>query len=283
MNKLKVNGTQKFMGIDIPIVEGGFGKNCRVVSAKTIAEIHKSRLSDINASINRLVNKNRIKQGVDYINILSETVPLRDFAKKLGLMSSNRTKDAFILSERGYSKLIKAMDDDKSWDVMDQFVDEYFSMRQVINSNEQLKANYLLAIYNGGQDAVIASKKLTEIEVEEAKKPLVAEIEEQKPKVEYHDDVLNKDGLITTTVIAKDLGFKSAAKLNKIMNMNKIIFKNKSGTWCPYADYEWLISDGYADYQSYIEKHSSPCLKWTEKGRKWIIENYNNWVMKLVS
>ena len=103
------------------------------------------------------------------------------------------------------------------------------------------------------------------------------------PKVEYHDDVLNKEGLITTTVIAKDLGFKSATKLNKIMNMNKIIFKNQSGTWCPYADYEWLISDGYADYQSYTQEHSSPCLKWTEKGRKWIIDNYNNWVMKLVS
>lgn len=26
MNEIKINGTQKFMGIDIPIVEGGFGK-----------------------------------------------------------------------------------------------------------------------------------------------------------------------------------------------------------------------------------------------------------------
>ena len=103
------------------------------------------------------------------------------------------------------------------------------------------------------------------------------------PKADYHDEVLKKDGLITTTVVAKDLGFKSAAKLNQIMFLNNIIFKNKSGTWCPYADYEWLISDGYADYQSYENEHSKPCLKWTEKGRKWIIENYNNWVMKLVS
>ena len=103
------------------------------------------------------------------------------------------------------------------------------------------------------------------------------------PKADYHDEVLKKDGLITTTVVAKDLGFKSAAKLNQIMFLNNIIFKNKSGTWCPYADYEWLITDGYADYQSYENEHSSPCLKWTEKGRKWIIENYNNWVMKLVS
>ena len=103
------------------------------------------------------------------------------------------------------------------------------------------------------------------------------------PKADYHDEVLKKDGLITTTVVAKDLGFKSAAKLNQIMFLNNIIFKNKSGTWCPYAEYEWLITDGYADYQSYENEHSKPCLKWTEKGRKWIVENYNNWVMKLVS
>jgi phage antirepressor YoqD-like protein len=111
---------------------------------------------------------------------------------------------------------------------------------------------------------------------------LKLKIEEQRQKVEYHDTVLNKDGLITTTVVAKDLGFKSAAKLNQIMNLNGIIFKNKSGTWCPYAEYEWLITDGYADYQSYEAEKAKPCLKWTEKGRKWIVDNYNGWVMKLV-
>lgn len=111
---------------------------------------------------------------------------------------------------------------------------------------------------------------------------LKLKIEEQRQKVEYHDTVLNKDGLITTTVVAKDLGFKSAAKLNQIINLNGIIFKNKSGTWCPYAEYEWLITSGYADYKSYEAEKAKPCLKWTEKGRKWIVDNYNSWVMKLV-
>ena len=103
------------------------------------------------------------------------------------------------------------------------------------------------------------------------------------PKADYHDEVLKKDGLITTTVVAKDLGFKSAAKLNQIMFLNNIIFKNKSGTWCPYAEYEWLIEDNYADYESYTNEHSKPLLKWTEKGRKEIVENYNQWVMNLAS
>lgn len=61
------------------------------------------------------------------------------------------------------------------------------------------------------------------------------------------------------------------------MFLNKVIYKNKSGTWCPYADFEWLIKDGYCDYKSYEQEHANPCLKWTEKGRKWIVENYRIW------
>ena len=103
------------------------------------------------------------------------------------------------------------------------------------------------------------------------------EITELKPKAEYHDNVLNSKELIATTVIAKDLGLNSASKLNKIMSANRIIFKNKSGTWCPYAKYEWLITERYADYKSYEDERTKPCLKWTEKGRKWIIENFDKW------
>lgn len=117
MNNISVTGTQNFMGIDIPVVEGGFGKDCRVITAKAVSDIHNTRLSDINASIKRLIKKKRIKEGVDYINLLSETTPLRDLAKELEMLSSNRVKNAFILSERGYFKLIKAMDTDKAWEI----------------------------------------------------------------------------------------------------------------------------------------------------------------------
>lgn len=137
---------------------------------------------------------------------------------------------------------------------------------------------YKLQLFSKDPNEVaMAHKKLVEL----ATTPLIEQIEEQRPKVEYHDDVLNKDGLITTTVIAKDLGLRSAAKLNNIMHLAGIIFKNKSGTWCPYADYEWLIKENYADYQSYRDENSKPCLKWTEKGRKWIIGHYDDWVREL--
>lgn len=141
---------------------------------------------------------------------------------------------------------------------------------------EKLKAQSMKKLPSTYKEALI--QLLEEVEknekLEEERKTLL-------PKAEYHDDVLNKQGLITTTVIAKDLGLKSATKLNQIMNINHIVFKNKSGIWCSYAEYEWLTTDKYADYQSYNDENATLCLKWTERGRKWIMENYNQWAANL--
>lgn len=107
------------------------------------------------------------------------------------------------------------MDDDKSWDVMEQFVDEYFTMRQIISSNEQLKANCLLAIYNGGQDAVIASKKLTEIEIEEATAPLI----------EKNDSLNNENDLLAQ----KNLDWTDRPLINSLVRAYATSISNNYG------------------------------------------------------
>ena len=107
----------------------------------------------------------------------------------------------------------------------------------------------------------------------EEKLALECKIAEQQPKVDYHDAVLNKSGLMTTTAIAKDLGFKSAKQLNDLLKRDKRIYK-KSDTYYLQADYEYLITEGYCDYKSYKNENSSLSLQWTEKGRKWLKERY---------
>lgn len=94
-------------------------------------------------------------------------------------------------------------------------------------------------------------------------------IEGMKPKVEYHDKVLNVDKLVTTTDIAKDLGMTARELHNKLHDM-KIIFKT-GNHWTFYAKYQTRIPL-YADYQ--IGEHGQ-ILKWTERGRKWIIKLLN--------
>lgn len=106
---------------------------------------------------------------------------------------------------------------------------------------------------------------------QEKRKALEQKVEEDKPKIEYHDCVLNKSGLMATSIIAKDLGM-SAQKLNKILNDKKIIYKDSTKVWKVYSNYEWLMTEGYADYVSYTEEGAKPTLKWTEKGRQWIMK-----------
>ena len=106
----------------------------------------------------------------------------------------------------------------------------------------------------------------------EEKLALECKIAEQQPKVEYHDAVLNKNGLMTTA-IAKDLGFKSAKQLNDLLKRDRVIYK-KADTYYLYANYEYLITEGYCDYKSYKNENSSLSLQWTEKGRKWILDRY---------
>ena len=57
MNELKNNGTQIFMGIEIPIIEGGFGENQKVILAKTISQIHGQPLKKINQLINENIDE----------------------------------------------------------------------------------------------------------------------------------------------------------------------------------------------------------------------------------
>lgn len=161
-NLLDIQGTQNFMGKEIPVVLGGFGEDKKVILAKTVAELHDMKIGNVNQRIND--NISRFKEGVDIIDLNTSDV-FKEFISIHNLKPSNRTKNVYLLSERGYAKLIKIMDNDLAWEIHDQLIDEYFTMREIIKSDERLKAKLLLEIYNGGQQGVLASKQLTEIEV----------------------------------------------------------------------------------------------------------------------
>jgi phage antirepressor YoqD-like protein len=131
------------------------------------------------------------------------------------------------------------MDDDKSWDVMDKFIDEYFAMRQVIDSNDQLKAKLLLSIYNGGQEGIIASKELTKIEVKTATAPLLQKIEEDKPYTEFAKHVTESSDTVDVGEFAKI-----------VKNEHIIIGRNRLFEWLRKNKY--LMSNN-TPYQKYIE------------------------------
>ena len=208
MKELMVRGKQEFMGIEIPIIEGGFGKGQKVILAKDVAEIHKMKSFKVNELINS--NIEEFEVGVDILD-LKTNESFAILAKDNGIYTQNAlnsSKNIYLLSEQGYMLLVGFMKTDKAKEIRKQLRREYFAMREIINSNEQLKANLLLSIYNGGQEGVLASKQLTEMEVKEATTPLLAKIEEDKPLVDFATKRIDTRGTISITEATKTFELK---------------------------------------------------------------------------
>ncbi|MCC0731302.1 ORF6C domain-containing protein [Clostridioides sp. ZZV14-6048] len=131
MNELKIKGKQKFMNLEIPVIEGGFGEDKKCMTDKTISEIHNQPNRKIRERIKD--NIKRFKDDIDYIDI--KRVLETDTLIELGYSKQSITQadNIFLLSERGYSKLIKIMDTDLAWEIHDKIMDEYFTMKKKLN------------------------------------------------------------------------------------------------------------------------------------------------------
>lgn len=217
MNQIKVLGKQEFMGKEIPVVLGGFGENQKVVTDKMVAEIHSTTPREIRKLINR--NISRFKEDVDFIDLKKrgDDITTLGYSKQ----SITQAENIFILSERGYAKIIKIMDTDLAWEIHDKLIDEYFIMREVIQSEPTLREKLLLKLFsNDPMEVASAHKQLVAIET----KPLVETIEKQKPLVEMCLKRRSSEGLVTLDDIRDTFGLK----------------KGQVGTW--------LRMNGYVHY-----------------------------------
>lgn len=134
MNDLKVIGKEHIGKIEFTGIEGGFGKNKKAMLVKDIAIIHNRPIKKVNELINR--NRKRFRDGIDVIDLLNNKkfeVLLKDL--EITQNSINRSSNIYLLSERGYAKLLKILEDDKAWDIYDELVDNYFNMRKTIKNN----------------------------------------------------------------------------------------------------------------------------------------------------
>ena len=159
-----------------------------IVKGNIIKDIFESQQAEVdllNNDIQDLINNNidEFEIGIDLLDLCDKN--FKTDAVGLGFITSNRQKNCYLLSEQGYMLLVGFMRTEKAKEIRKQLRREYFAMREIVNSIEQQKANLLLSIYSGGQEAVVASKQLVELE----KKPLLDKIEEDEPKVTFADTV----------------------------------------------------------------------------------------------
>lgn len=146
-NLLKINGITEVKGMKFHDIEGGFGEGKKAMLVKDIASIHERDLKDINRNINN--NAKRFTGGIDILDLKNGGFdsPLEDlgFSKR----DISISKNIYLLSERGYSKLLKILEDDVAWEQYEKLVDGYFNMRNHIKDEpKKLSALEQLQLQN---------------------------------------------------------------------------------------------------------------------------------------
>ena len=132
-------------------------------------------------------------------------------------------------------------------------------------------------------------QRIKELECENDQNKQVIEIQSERiikdaPKVEYYDNTLAAENLLTTRQIANELG-KSANELHKKLQEMGIIFR-QSNQWLMHKPYSMWKLHGTRTH-TYFDSHSNttiakPYLVWSQRGRRFILALYkNNFNVKL--
>lgn len=131
-------------GMRFHSIEGGFGEGKKSMLAKEIAIIHGKDVGRINEAINR--NRKRFTNGVDIIDLKNTEFAIDLCDSGIYTRNSiNASSNIYLLSERGYAKLLKILEDDFAWEQYDKLVDGYFNMRaKAPKLSKELQAIFLL-------------------------------------------------------------------------------------------------------------------------------------------
>ena len=212
------------------------------ISSREVAEMIGIRHSDLLEKIDR-INEN-LQNG----NFRSDKYWLS------GTYTAGTGKKyrEYQVTKRGCELIAHKTEGQKGVEFTVRYMDRFEEMEKKLQ--KQLPGTYIEAL-----EQLLASEK------EKARVQLELKDEQHKNEMLMH---FNK--LYTTTEIAKELGMKSAAKLNKVLNDKGIQFK-QNGTWVLYSDYSEC---GYVSIkQTLLENgHIIYDRKWTQEGRKFLLD-----------
>ena len=143
---VKVNGLVNIEGMKFHDIEGGFGEGKKAMLVKEIANIHGREVKKVNELINN--NRKRFKDDVDIIDL--KTGLSKGLVLEMGFTNAQygNANNIYLLSERGYSKLLKILEDDFAWEQYEKLVDGYFNMRgqaKRLSTEEMLELQFRYA------------------------------------------------------------------------------------------------------------------------------------------
>jgi hypothetical protein len=235
---VKVNGLVNIYGMKFHDIEGGFGEGKKAMLVKEIAEIHGRELKAINQNINN--NISRFKLGVDLLDLKNGhfELPLQE----LGLTNRDISisKNIYLLSERGYSKLLKILEDDFAWEQYDKLVDGYFNMREQVNS---------------GQAKPLTTEEMLELQFKYAKEVKAEVIELKEDLNSFKEDLpLIGDEPDELVAIVKSKGTQVLGGKDSLAYKDKSLSRKIYSNIWKYVKEQFNVKKYKAIKRKYLEK-----------------------------
>lgn len=265
MNELKVLGQEKIGQYEFTGIEGGFGENKRAMLVKDIAAIHGKEVKEVNRLIKS--NINRFKFGIDLLDL--KRVISNHLFSEYGFTKAQwgNANNIYMLSERGYAKLLKILEDDTAWEIYDELVDNYFNMREAIKTDSAigLKDKRLAIMEENAKtkQAQLLFKVATGTASNSARERIFAHIATELTGEKFIPEIQEKE------FSAKEVGDELGITANKVGRIANILdlkaeqpSENRFGRWAmsksKYSNKEvaqWLYYQaGVDEINKYLSK-----------------------------
>ena len=198
-------------------------KGQRVVTVWDISLTHSKSIDSIMKVFKR--NKNKFIKNTDYFSLTP-----KEFFESLTVVQTfipNNVKEIILFTESGYLKLTKPFTDDLSWEVQDLLVNTYFKAKEMANKLKAVNTRILPSNYEEALEELLIEVKKT--------KALESKIEEDRPKVEFYDTLIELKDVLDMKKSAKILNFYNLGRnrLYEILRGNKVLMKDNE----PYQSY----------------------------------------------
>lgn len=186
-----------------------------VINSREVAEMCDKRHSDLMRDIR------------NYIDIIeSANLHSQNFFIEGIYQGERREEKCYMLTKKGCDMVANKMTGAKGIIFTAKYVTKFEEMEKQL-TQVKLPTTY--------KEALVAL--LEEVEKNEQ---ITKQLEIQAPKVEVFDKIIDSSNTYTPTQMAKCYGLSSAMKMNKILNDNKICYK-QGKSWHPYhnIDTNW--------------------------------------------
>lgn len=216
-----------------------------LVTTNTITTLEIAEMMEMeHYKVLRKLEGDKTRKG--YIGILNDSqMGVVDyFIKSTYVDSKGEQRPCYLVTKMGCEFLANKFTGEKGVLFTAKYVKRFNEMEQVLKN----KADYLLAIYNGGIPAVTAAKQLVELETATLK----AENEEMRPKAEFHDAVTSSEDCVDIGTFSKMLNKKGIdlgrnqlfhwLRKNKILMQSNIPYQAKIN--CGWFEVEERVKNG---------------------------------------